>query len=255
MNSVRNYDLLIERIQKIGQYPSLTLQKIGTLSLEKPFPIFKISTSIITGSKKRVLLSAGIHGDEPAGVETICRFLEYSLYEYFEEEWEFTFLPCLNPWGYEMNTRYNRNDLDLNRLFKNQVVPPEIAAAQSVFGFPFDLNIELHEDIDSSGYYLFIKGDFDPFLTLAEKILDTVSSIMPINLSSEIEERNAERGIIYRLPEPEEMEWWPMSIYAVIQKVPCSLTLETSTLFSMETRVKAHTAAVEIALKQYKDMN
>ena len=48
------------------------------------------------GNRYKALISAGIHGDEPSGIETICAFLENNKYENFSEDWELTFLPCIN---------------------------------------------------------------------------------------------------------------------------------------------------------------
>ena len=49
------------------------------MSLKKKYPIKKI---ILGDSKpRRALISAGIHGDEPAGIETICVFLESKKYD------------------------------------------------------------------------------------------------------------------------------------------------------------------------------
>jgi murein peptide amidase A len=63
---------------------------------------------------KTVLQSAGIHGDEPSGVETICTLLENNRFEIFSDEWELTIFPCINPYGYEYGTRQNQDGKVLN---------------------------------------------------------------------------------------------------------------------------------------------
>jgi murein peptide amidase A len=79
------------------------------------------------GNRRKALISAGIHGDEPSGVETIWAFLENKRFENFSDDWELTFLPCINPYGYEYGTRENQYGKDLNWLFKNTNPPIEVA--------------------------------------------------------------------------------------------------------------------------------
>lgn len=197
-------------------------------------------------NKKRVLISAGIHGDEPAGVETICSFFEKKKYQKFLQEWEMTVVPCINPFGYEANTRNNHEGLDLNRKFKSPTPPPEVALAQGLYDSPFDLTIELHEDIDSSGYYFFHASPTRS--SLVTGILNNVKTVMPINMDSEIDGIRANGGVIERKSIDANMDWWPMAFYSLSKGTQTCLTLETGTQFPMQTRVKAHLIAIETAL-------
>jgi len=202
------------------------------------------------GNPQRILISGGIHGDEPAGVETICSFLENKLYKDFLNDWEFTLLPCINPTGYELGTRNNQDDIDLNRMFKETSVPKEIDFVKSVLDQPYDLDLELHEDVDTPGYYLYQKDQSSELSSLGRVILDRVETVHPLNLSEEIEEFPADRGLLSRLSEPHEMEWWPMALYAYTQGCSHVFTLETSPALPIEVRVKAHLLAIQTALEQ-----
>ncbi|NIQ01678.1 MAG: DUF2817 domain-containing protein, partial [Nitrospinaceae bacterium] len=55
------------------------------------------AVSLARGGSHRVLISAGIHGDEPAGVEALCHFLERREYRSFLRHWEIVLIPCINP--------------------------------------------------------------------------------------------------------------------------------------------------------------
>ena len=123
------------------------------------------------GNRLKALISAGIHGDEPSGVEAICSFLENNRFENFADVWELTFLPCLNPYGYEYGSRENHEGKDLNRLFKHDSPPQEVKFAMSIFDKYYDLTIELHEDFMTPGYYLYQKGRRAEDDSLGEKIL------------------------------------------------------------------------------------
>ena len=79
------------------------------------YPFHKIL--LVNHNRKKALISAGIHGDEPAGIETICSFLENSRYKTHLDQWEITILPCINPYGFENDIRVNHENKDLNRLF------------------------------------------------------------------------------------------------------------------------------------------
>ena len=114
---------------------------------------------------------------------------------------------------------------------------------------PYDLDLELHEDVDSPGYYLFQKDQATELSSLGRTILDRVKSIHPLNLEEEIEELPADKGLISRLSEPAEMEWWPMAMYANTRGCRHVFTLETSPALTMTVRVKAHLLAIQTALE------
>ena len=204
-----------------------------------------------SGNPQRILISAGIHGDEPAGVETICSFLEKKEYLGFINNWEITLVPCINPFGYERGTRNNHEDQDLNRKFKSPSPPKEVAMVQSVFECPFDLTMELHEDEDSSGYYLFYSHSANFRTNLAQQILNEVQHIMPVNKDVDIDGFPAQGGVIERISEHETMEWWPMALYSLAKGTRVCLTLETTPQFSMKNRVNAHLQAIRTALDSF----
>ena len=86
----------------------------------KNYPFFKIKV----GQGKRVLISGGLHGDEPAGVFTIIEFFKKHAADYLDK-FEFTAFPCVNPFGFENNTHPNAEGLNLNRQFKKNTASPE----------------------------------------------------------------------------------------------------------------------------------
>src|SRR5580704_1216969 len=66
--------------------------------------------------RKRVYISTGIHGDEPAGPLAALKLLQEN---HWPENMELWLCPCLNPIGFTLNTRANVNGLDLNRGYLN----------------------------------------------------------------------------------------------------------------------------------------
>ena len=201
------------------------------------------------GNRLKAMISAGIHGDEPSGVEAICSFLENNRFDNFSDEWELTFLPCLNPYGYEHGLREKHEGKDLNRLFKHESPPTEVRFAKSIFDSSYDLTIELHEDFMTPGYYLYQKGTHAEDDLLGKKILQAVKNIMPINLNGEIDGCSAQGGIIVQGNEP--MDWWPMALYSLSKGTRRCLTLETATKLSMDARIEAHLVAIDTALNYF----
>jgi protein MpaA len=245
-NNIRNYPEIISKIKSssigLGNWV-----RVGEISGSTSSHYIE-RIVLNPGNSKRVLISAGMHGDEPAGVETIYYFLKKKGYQKYSKEWEITLVPCINPFGYEANTRTNHEGVDLNRKFKSSDPPQEVILAQKLFDSRFDLTIELHEDVDSPGYYLFYSSALGSSPLSVHKILKNVQSIMPVNLDEEIDGIPASGGVIERVGVDEEMEWWPMAFYSMSKGTQASLTLETGTQFPMQTRVEAHLSAIETVL-------
>jgi succinylglutamate desuccinylase len=238
---------MIERLQSSLE-PDLSLDVVGGFNASnRHYPFYKIILG--RGNLKRVLISAGIHGDEPAGIETIINFICNKLYQF--HDWEITFLPCLNPYGYETDSRENFHNQDLNRLFKEETPPKDIQLIQSVYQSSFHLSIELHEDIDSPGYYLYQTADNDFYRQVGHKIIDDVEDVLPINKASEIEGIPSNKGVIDRPAKDASMTWWPMALYSASRGTALCLTLETPTAMPIQSRVQAHLTAIDCALKNF----
>src|SRR5438128_2164157 len=63
-----------------------------------------------------VYLSAGIHGDEPAGPEALISWAEADPERLRKHA--LLIFPCLNPWGLVNNIRLDADGRDLNRSFQ-----------------------------------------------------------------------------------------------------------------------------------------
>ena len=243
----RNYLKVLNRLN-LALNGVTIIKTLGNIKNSKNnYPFIKITLG--QNQSKRILISAGIHGDEPAGIETICAFLESRKYKKYLNKWSFTILPCINPYGYEYNTRENHDKIDLNRMFRVDLPPAEVKLTQSIFEASyFNLTLELHEDCDSHGYYLFQKSNKPYGIELGYKIIESVKTIIPINLNQKIDEVPADNGLIHRIKNIDEMKWWPMAGYSVAMKSDHCFTLETPTHLPMQTRIDAHLAAIEEAL-------
>ena len=250
MNSKKNdIEIIYSRLRKHLPGKNGFATNLLMETPEKKYSLVKFILG--EGNRRKAMISAGIHGDEPSGVEVICSFLQNNRFENFADVWELTFLPCLNPYGYEYGSRENHEGKDLNRLFKHDSPPQEVKFAMSIFDKYYDLTIELHEDFMTPGYYLYQKGRRAEDDSLGEKILQDVKNIMPINLNGEIDGYSAQEGIIIPENDFESMDWWPMALYSFFKGTRRCLTLETATKFSMAVRIEAHLVAIDTALNYF----
>jgi murein peptide amidase A len=252
----KNMELPINDIEIIFSRLRKQLPETGfaiNLPLDTPDKEYSLVKFVLgEGNRRKALISAGIHGDEPGGVETICGFLENNRFENFSNEWELTFLPCINPYGYEYGSRENQDGKDLNRLFKHMDPPLEVVFVKDILEKSYEFTIELHEDFMSSGYYLYQTGTHPEDDQLGQEILQQVKDIMPINLNDEIDGRSAKAGIMIQ-EDFSTMDWWPMALYALSKRTRRCLTLETATKFSMDMRVEAHLKAIDTALNYFSE--
>lgn len=193
-----------------------------------------------------VYISAGIHGDEPAGPLAMRALLR-------ENAWpaglEIRLCPCLNPTGFVLNRRENRDGLDLNR----QYLTPQAEETRAHIAWlkcqpPFDLCLCLHEDWEGHGFYLYELNP-DGLPSLAEAMITRVATVCPIDRSEIIEGRSARGGIIRPDLDPRHRPQWPEAFYLITHKTRLSYTLEAPSDFPVPVRVAALVSAVRTALE------
>jgi len=145
----------------------------------------------------RVAIFAGIHGDEPAGVEAVVDFLR-ALEEnpFLFRAYRIHIYPLCNPTGYEDGTRFSRSGKDLNREFWQGSPEPEVAILErELLTNKFHGIISLHSDDTSDGLYGFVRGHV---LTehLLKPALASAEAALPVNQSAVIDGFHAVNGII-----------------------------------------------------------
>ena len=110
-------------------------------------PLYAVVSPNYHKDLPRVILSAGIHGEEPAGVYALLEFLNQGIVK-FLNHFSFLILPCINPYGFTRGVRFSRDVFDLNRSFDDVPGPPEVAAVKDLlrrFPGPYCLAFDFHE--------------------------------------------------------------------------------------------------------------
>jgi predicted deacylase len=203
-------------------------------------------TRKVLNPEKRIYISTGIHGDEPAGPLAVLQMLQENRWPANADIW---LCPCLNPTGLRLNTRENAHGVDLNRDYlntKTEEIRAHIAWLEKQPGF--DVCLCLHEDWESQGFYVYeLNPDKQP--SLAEPIVKRVSEICPIDMSGVIEDRPASGGIIRPIADPRSRPQWPEAFYLFTYKTRLSYTLEAPSDFQLPTRVAAEVAGVQAVLE------
>ena len=100
-----------------------------------------------------VAISAGVHGDEPAAPWALAALVRDGL---LDRRFRYRLWPCLNPTGFAAGTRENAEGADVNRSFARGGTTPESRAVLTANrDLHFALWIDLHEDFEASGFYLY----------------------------------------------------------------------------------------------------
>ncbi len=181
-----------------------------------------------------IALSAGVHGDEPAGPLAL---LDLVRDERLDPHFSYRIWPCLNPTGFDAGTRTNGDGIDVNRSFGRGGSSPEARAVVTANrDYKFVLSIDLHEDDETCGFYCYAYGAAQGERLIAEVrereiAVDDNACLRP-DPRHEVE---ALGGLSYTL-------------LLIRHATPAAFTFETPSNDRLRSRVATHVAAVEAAL-------
>lgn len=188
-------------------------------------------------------VSAGIHGDEPAGPLALLELLRAG---FFEDGRSWSVCPALNPTGLSANTRENDGGIDLNRDYLQRETNEIRAHAGWLESRPSpELVLSLHEDWESSGFYFYEinLGEDNP--QRAAGIIDAVRPWFAPEPESRIDDHDVRApGWIFHQAEADLPDLWPEAIFLAKRGCDLSFTFETPSSARLEDRVAAHIAAV-----------
>jgi hypothetical protein len=257
MTEFKDSRMLLEQIESAAHRSGFRQRILGEVSgPETSFPMIALSKRLATQSP-RILISAGIHGDEPAGPHAILSLLQSYAAEWSElSPYHIEIVPLINPTGFDHRQRENWQGIDLNRTFGSAAPPPEIRALMDDYKRrQIDLFIDLHEDVDTPGFYLYElapdkTGSFGPHIIQALR-----EHKLPINTSDIIEGMPAIDGLILRTSRSVPRffrKGAPQGLYMKKLGTTRTLTFETPPSLPLEKRISMHLIALRAILSRWR---
>ena len=240
---VRDYSDVIQRLDHLRR-AGVKVQEAAEVW---GYPWFQVECS---GKGPTVLLTGGMHGEEPGGVEGVLQWLEGGEWRRWRVNW--LVFPCINPYGWERDYRRNRQRRDINRQFRGRTDTPEAELIKRIVrGRRFLFSMEFHEDVDATGYYLYELRRQPPYI--GERIVRSVGKIIHINRDAVIDGNDVTgEGLIRRKAAASEMRrrrQWPMAYHLFRHCTNHVLGSETPVTVPLQQRARAHVAALRTALK------
>ena len=220
------------------------------------YPVYVVKTHILDNANlPKMLVVAGFHGEERAGPYAILNWLEACDPE-VSRNYDISFVPIVNPVGFKKGQRYGTSGEKTNCGFchpeRGDIPSPEaqviIRNIDLLRSMADDGFLSLHEDAKETRYYTysFEKGRNTPG-PFSVVIRDTLGRFFNTRLDGEIVEVDAsgrgpmcKDGIVYRHCDG-SMEDWMLHL-----GVPRVAVTETPGTYSIERRIKAHVAAIDV---------
>jgi protein MpaA len=262
----RNYQTeVVSRIK--GLDGKAELREAGSINhLLKEYPMYYLVSQSPNPASRNILISAGIHGDEPAGVYSALDFAENRMHDY-AESFSFVIVPCINPAGFEKGTRVKPNGIDLNREFKKAKPEQEVRLFKDILkqeGRKYCVAIDMHEDdprgkvdgfpkrTNPNGFYLYEvcpeKASIGP------KIINILKSQgFPICSRKKVYWDENDHGVIWEEWGNEKRYEELTTLMAYLRKYAAhALNPETIPTWKLEKRVQAHKIVLETILDNFR---
>lgn len=145
---------LESRLAALAAHPCLRVSAFGAVCYGAAlFPLSAVFWGDLAWPA--VVLAAGVHGDEPEGVEALLGLLE-SLADGLRpvQGHRLIVLPCLNPSGLAARTRANQSGQDINRQFDVDSTPETAAVRAFLRTNRPEVLVDLHTDAEVDNFYL-----------------------------------------------------------------------------------------------------
>jgi len=248
-DQVRDYCQLLQRWQGlVAKNPFLQLSIFGEA---EGYPLAAVESQRWVDAVPSIYLSAGIHGDEPAGVEGLLQWASEEIGAL--GDWNWQIFPCLNPWGLERNIRCDGGGHDLNRCFNSRRIPQIKAQLTLMKGRHYDLAVCLHEDYDSRGFYLYEIASQRPYW--GESLCSDVAMVIPPDSRLSIDGHKAREGLIRRRISPDLLKGHPEAFVLHFHHAKRTFTLETPSEEGLCRRVLLHKKFLSAAVKKIKSQS
>ncbi len=236
-HTVRDLDGYVSALRQTG----LPMAAAGTLQYDgERLPLWVVRKPALHANRKTVCLMRSIHGNEPAGAQTLLE-LSQDMARHPEPyaDVNYVMLPMANPWGWARNLRRNADNEDIARAFvggqtqESELVKTVLAQAHC------DLLVDLHEDRSHEGFYLLAYAP--PSLTAVHAAVDSMEQRSGMAHASK-----PPHGV-WAVPASDfpNIHLTTASLWARENGVPLTFIVEVHDDHALAQRVKVHATAVE----------
>jgi hypothetical protein len=234
----------------------LSLSEAGRIEYEGfEAPLWVAPFRAPVEQRRLVLVTGGVHGNEPAGTAWVLELIEElaSHPERFSTT-SFDLVPLVNPWGWSRDQRYNRDGRDINRDFAS-FATQEARLLRGLFGSRrYDLVIDHHEDPDASGVYLYQYARRDR--TASRKVLEAIHALgYPLEQEVKMVILRTKDGLIdaprWGLAYMRMTRQLSLTNYLRLEHSNLVYTVETPTQLPLADRLRIHRTAFELLLAEH----
>lgn len=240
-----NVKQLLERLRDAGKREGFEFTPFGVIEEHRLYAMHRPTQQ---KNAPHIYLSAGVHGDEPAGPIAILDLLRNRR---LSRNIAWTIIPLVNPTGLELKTRENDAGIDLNRDYGSQPKSKEVRNHLIWLGEQeFTVAVCLHEDYETDGAYLFELKPDDSH-SCARELLDTMAPFVGIESRAEIDDMPNDNGLM-KPPRDEldkDRDDLPEALKLYFGHTPWCYTIETPSQSLITDRVSAQVSVVD-ALSQ-----
>ena len=129
----------------------------------------------VAGTKPKLLITSGVHGDEFQVVGSVRKAVE----KYLSRLPDFIYIPVLCPSGFALKTRRNARGKDANRVYTDDTNDFEAKLAMEIVnGHDFEVHFDFHEDIALYDFYLYDTPQYLP----VEKLTALFAELKTLNI-------------------------------------------------------------------------
>ena len=250
--AIRQLESIDARLHSaVEKSPFLTMTIIGRVRHERfEAPVALVRFANGPAGAPRILLTGGVHGNEPAGVETAVRLVEHLAADPDSvPACVVEIIPMVNPWGWSHDIRFNREGLDVGRDFASLESQEAGIIQAHLQGNRYDLIIDLHEDPAACGFYMYQYGR--PDKSIVEPIIAAVAAMgYPIEQDVKMVTLRTRNGVIdaplWGLRYMQLTGQLSLSNYGRLYNSPNVFTIETPTRLDWEDRLRLQQRALDM---------
>lgn len=245
------YDVLEETFRRLRRPLGLRVREIACVGAARTLLVGELGDA----QRPAVAITAGVHGDEPAGPWAVLSALESGL---LDARFAYRIWPCTNPGGYAAVTRFNPEGADVNRSFSRGGSTPESRAIITANrDRRYVLSIDVHEDFESDGFYCYVAGDGAEALgrTVSRAVVDAGFALQDFAGfdfgepgSRQPGRRCADGVVVMGDDEARHFDGLSCNLFMLGRSAQRVITLETPRARAWDERLAIHRIAIVAAL-------